>query len=106
MPVTARKARTSDQYDLEARLEAVIDLHLRDMEEHPEMYSAKDRLSAVQYIGMWINRKYGWGDEEVHNAGSAVRKYSGAFLTKPHVVGKQASKSRAESNDSDDDAVA
>lgn len=83
MPV-ARKSRTSDQYDLESRLEKLIHFHLLDMEENPEMYAAKDRLSTIQYVGMFLNRKFGWGEPEVEGVGSAVRKYSGAFrITKP-----------------------
>lgn len=78
MPI-ARKARTSDTYNLEARLETLIHHHLLDMEEHPEMYASKDRLSAIQYIGMFLNRKYGWGEPEAEGVGSAVRRYAGAF---------------------------
>lgn len=79
-----RKARTSDTYNLEARLETLIHHHLLDMEENPEMYASKDRLAAIQYIGMFLNRKYGWGEVEAESVGSAVRKYSGAFrITKP-----------------------
>lgn len=78
MPL-ARKSRTTDQYNLEARLERLIHEHLLDMEEHPEMYASKDRLSTIQYVSGHLNRRYGWGEDENANAGSAVRKYSGAF---------------------------
>lgn len=88
MPAISKKARSSDPHDIERRLEMQIHLHLLDMEENPQMFSPKDRLAAVQYIGMWINRKYGWGDSETEGAGSAVRRYAGAFLTKPTVVTK------------------
>lgn len=91
MPV-ARKARTSDQYNLEARLEQLIHFHLLDIEENPQMHSAKDRLATIQYVGMFLNRKYGWGEPEAEGVGSAVRKYSGAFrITKP----EDAARSRA-----------
>lgn len=83
MPV-ARKARTADTYNLEARLEALIHHHLTDMEEHPEMYASRDRLSTIQYVGAFLNRKFGWGEPEAAGVGSAVKKYSGAFrITKP-----------------------
>lgn len=83
MPVS-HKARTSDQYDLEARLEKLIHFHLLDIEENPQMYAAKDRLATIQYVGMFLNRKFGWGEPEAEGVGSAVRKYSGAFrVTKP-----------------------
>lgn len=82
MPV-ARKARTNDPYNLEARLERLIHVHLLDMEEHPEMYASKDRLSTIQYVSGHLNRRYGWGDDESSTAGSAVRRYAGAFKTKP-----------------------
>lgn len=84
MALTARKARTSDTYNLEARLETLIHHHLLDIEENPDMYAAKDRLATIQYVGMFLNRKYGWGEPENSDVGSAVRKYSGAFrITKP-----------------------
>lgn len=90
----ARKTRTSDPFNLEQRLEKIIHLHLLDMEENPEMYAAKDRLSTIQYVGMFLNRKFGWGEVEGGDVGSAVRKYAGAFRTPPHVagVGKQQSR--------------
>lgn len=88
MPV-ARKSRTNDEYNLEARLEKIIHFHLLDMEENPEMYASKDRLAMIQVVGMFLNRKFGWGEDETAGAGSAVRKYSGAFQTKPNVVARQ-----------------
>lgn len=91
MPVSASKKTrntASDPHDIERRCENQIHLHLLDMEEHPEFYPAKDRLAAIAAIGMWLNRKYGWGDDETAGAGSAVRRYAGAFLTKPVSVTK------------------
>lgn len=87
MPAVSRKARVSDIHEIERRLEMQIHLHLLDMEENPQMFAGKDRLSAIQYIGMYLNRKFGWGEPEEGNVGSAVRKYAGAFRTTPHVVG-------------------
>lgn len=95
MPAISKKARANDIHDIERRLEMQIHLHLLDMEENPEMYAAKDRLSAIQYIGMYLNRKYGWGDPEVEGVGSAVRKYAGAFRTPPHVAGAGAKPARS-----------
>lgn len=86
MPATMKKVRNTsrDPHDIERRLENLIHIHLTDMEENPEMFASKDRLAAIQIIGMFLNRKYGWGEDESAGAGSAVRKYSGAFrVTKP-----------------------
>lgn len=86
MPAISKKVRNTsrDPHDIERRLENQIHLHLLDMEENPQMFAPKDRLAAVQYISMFLNRKYGWGDDEDSGAGSAVRKYSGAFrIAKP-----------------------
>lgn len=97
----AHKSRTSDQYNLEARLEQLIHHHLLDLEENPEMYAAKDRLSTIQYVGMFLNRKFGWGESEAEGAGSSVRKYSrAAFQTPPthgptHGSGRRAADSRS-----------
>lgn len=110
MPV-ARKARTADTYNLEARLETLIHFQLTDMEEHPEMYGSKDRLAVITVVGGFLNRKYGWGDGESPQAGSAVRRYSGAFLTKPNVVSKSSRSTRvsgglaAIADESEDDAA-
>lgn len=111
MPAVARRSRTSDQYDLESRLEKIIHFHLLDMEENPEMYAAKDRLSTIQYVGMFLNRKFGWGEAEGEGVGSAVRKYSGAFrVAKPeaHAARPRAAGARSGSHisiaaDSEDD---
>lgn len=101
MPAS-KKARTSDEYDLEARLEKIIHFHLLDMEENPEMYAAKDRLSTIQYVGMFLNRKYGWGEPEAEGVGSAVRKYArAAFQTPPQI---RSVKTRM--SDDEEDAVA
>lgn len=86
MPATMKKARntSSDPHNIERRLENLIHVHLLDMEENPEMFAAKERLATIAAIGMFLNRKYGWGEDESGNAGSAVRKYSGAFrVAKP-----------------------
>ena len=93
MPAST-KSRTSDRYDLEGRLERIIHFHLLDMEENPEMYASKDRLAAIQYVGMFLNRKYGWGEPEAEGVGSAVRKYAGAFRTPPHGTGARTGSSR------------
>lgn len=95
MAITAKKSRTSDQYNLEARLEQLIHHHLLDLEENPMMYAAKDRLAAIQYIGMFLNRKYGWGEAEGGDVGSSVRKYAGAFRTPPHVVSSRTDRARS-----------
>lgn len=94
MPVS-KKSRTNDEYDLEARLEKIIHFHLLDMEENPEMYAAKDRLSTIQYVGMFLNRKFGWGEPEQEGVGSSVRKYArAAFQTPPDVASRRAAAAR------------
>lgn len=94
----ASKSRTNDRYNLEARLEKLIDSHLQDIEEHPEMYASKDRLAAIQYIGMFLNRKYGWGEPEQEGVGSSVRKYArAAFQTPPYAVGGRTTSARSTS---------
>lgn len=95
MPVISKKTRNtaSDPHDIERRLETLIHLHLLDIEENPEMFAPKDRLATIQCVGMFLNRKYGWGDDESVGAGSAVRKYAGAFRTKPEMRSARASSS-------------
>ena len=85
MPVTKRKERVSDEYNIEERLERQIHLHLKDLEDEPQMFASKDRLQTIQIVGMWLNRKYGWGEEPSAAVGASVRKYAGAFKTKPQV---------------------
>lgn len=95
MPAISKKARANDIHDIERRLELQIHYHLLDMEENPTMFAAKDRLSAIQYIGMYLNRKFGWGDPETGDVGASVRKYAGAFRTPPHVGGGGAKSARS-----------
>lgn len=87
MAVASKKVRntSNDPHNIERRLETLIHLHLLDVEENPEMFAPKDRLATIQIVGMFLNRKYGWGDDESVGAGSAVRKYAGAFRTKPEI---------------------
>lgn len=94
MPAS-KKARVNDVHDIEQRLETIIHHHLLDMEENPEMYAAKDRLAAIQYIGMYLNRKFGWGEPETEGVGSSVRKYArAAFQTPPDVASRRAASAR------------
>jgi hypothetical protein len=78
---------SSDPYDIHNRMERQIDLLLKEMEEEPERFAFKERLALVTTLGMYLTRniKLSAADESV-NAGSAVRKYSGAFKTS-HVAG-------------------
>ena len=90
------KRRTRDQYDLEGRLERLIHEHLLDMEERPSMQSSKDRLATIQYVGMFLNRKFGWGETGGEDVGSSVRKYArAAFQTPPYAVGGRATGGRS-----------
>jgi hypothetical protein len=77
----------SDGFNIHHRVEAQIDLLLKEMEETPENFAFKERLALITTLGMYLTRnlKLSAADESVH-AGSAVRKYSGAFKT-AHVSG-------------------
>ena len=74
-----------DPFNLQHRLEKVIDSLLTEFEQSPELFSIKDKLYMIQYGGMWLTRKNAWTpkveDEPVDTGGSAVRKYAGAFRT-------------------------
>lgn len=109
MPVTtAKKTRStaSDPHNIERRLETLIHLHLLDIEENPEMFAPKDRLATIQCVGMFLNRKYGWGDDESVGAGSAVRKYSGAFrVMKPTKPTRVSGGAQVDSTDDEEDAA-
>ena len=74
-----------DPFNINARLEKVIDALLTDFEQSPEIFALKDKLYIVQYVSMFLHRKNSWTpkveDEPVDTGGSAVRKYAGAFRT-------------------------
>lgn len=70
-----------DPHNLKRRLENVADIVFTRIEDEPDMFDVKQLLSAVQIIGMWLTREVKLGDEESSSAGSAVRKFSGAFKT-------------------------
>ena len=93
----ALKARTQDKYNLEERLETLIHEHLLDLEENPNMYASKDRLATIQYVGMFLNRKFGWGETESAGVGSSVRKYAAAFKTNTSTAQANAAGGRAKS---------
>ena len=80
------KEESGDPFDLQHRIEKVIDSLLTDFEQSPELFSIKDKLYIVQYGGMWITRKTAWTPKETNEpvdtaSGSAVRRYQGAFKT-------------------------
>lgn len=77
----------SDPFKIHYRVEAQIDLLLREMEEHPDQFAFKERLAMVTTVGMYLTRNIKLvAANESDNAGSAVRKYAGAFKT-THVSG-------------------
>ena len=71
-----------DPHDIHRRVEDQIHLILLEMEENPERFALKDRLSMVQIVGMYLTRNLKLvSDESISTAGTAVRKYAGAFKT-------------------------
>ena len=72
---------SNDPHNILRRLQNQIHLLLLEMEERPDEFDHKERLSAVQIIGMFLTRNEKLGDENERQSGSAIRKYSGAFRT-------------------------
>lgn len=68
-------------HDIQKRLEYQIHLLLAEMEEQPEMFDFKIRLTVVEKVGMYLTRQQKLGDDVGSLAGSTVRKYAGAFQT-------------------------
>lgn len=104
-----KKTIGDDEYNLHPRLEKLIDEILREIEERGDVFSAKEKLSVVQIVGMYLNRKSGWSAEDESDAGgSAVRRYAGAFKTNVARGGKGRSGPalRALTDDSDADTAA
>lgn len=72
-----------DPFDLHHRTELVYDWLLDDWEKNPDMKNRTDALKIMQVGGMFLTRNIKLKDvaDEQH-AGSAVKKYSGAFRVK------------------------
>ena len=95
-PADAQPQNNSDNHDIHRRLEWQIHLILEEMEDAPDHFSLKDRLSLVQIVGMYLTRDIKLkAANESDTGGSAVRKYSGAFQT--HVAGSRARSARSAS---------
>lgn len=83
-----------DKYDLQGRVEKVIDSLLTEFEQQPLHFDIRSKLAIVQYVSSYLARRARVDDgDEPDTAGSAVRKYSGAFKT--NVVGRGKRNSRS-----------
>jgi hypothetical protein len=105
-----RSGSNSDPFNIHQRVERQIDMLLKEMEDEPERFDFKSRLSMVQIVGMYLTRniKLNAADES-DNSGSTVRRYAGAFKTKNAGSGGTPSTRRASlaiAHDSDDDDTA
>lgn len=82
MPAKAseKPRKAKDEYNIHGRLEKLISDVFDEYEKNPELFAIKDKLSVIQYVGMWLTRniKLQEATDEQHT-GSAVAKYSGAF---------------------------
>lgn len=84
-----------DKFDIQGRLEKVIDSLLTEFEQQPLHFGIKEKLAIVQYVSSYLARRARLDDgDESDTAGSAVRKYSGAFQT-TNVAGKRGRNSRS-----------
>lgn len=71
-----------DPHDLKARLENIADILFGRIEKNPNSFDTKELLSAIQIVGMWLTRETKLAnDSDSGVAGSAVRKYAGAFAS-------------------------
>ena len=79
--------QTREELNLHKRLDHQIHLLLEEVEEDPERFGFKERLSMVTTIGMYLTRdiKITAAENESKPSGSSVRKYQSAFRT--NVVG-------------------
>ena len=69
-----------DPHNLKTRLENIASIIFDRIEKDPAKYETKELLSTIQIIGMWLTRETKLADSSDSNiAGSAVRKYAGAF---------------------------
>ena len=71
--------KTTDEFNLHRRLRNQIHLHLLEMEERPEMFAAKDRLAAIQQIGMYLTREIKISAADESDSGAKARAYTAAF---------------------------
>ena len=69
-----------DPHNLKARLENAADILFKRIEADPDLMETRVLLSAIQIVGMWLTREVKLtNDSDADIAGSAVRKYAGAF---------------------------
>ena len=100
------KEGNNRDFDIHYRVEHQIHLLLKEMEDEPERFAFKERLSLVQIVGMYLTRdiklRADADERGATNSGSAVRKYSGAFKT--NVARGRAGTARPRLAAADDDA--
>ena len=101
-----------DPYDIHSRLQKLISDVFDEYENDPKLFSIKDKLAVIQYVGMWMTRDLKIQDAtDESNAGSAVAKYSGAFRVKNATGSRKAPArpalvhSSADDDDDGDDAA-
>ena len=81
-PAEQPKAKQDDPLNLHARTEAVYDWLLKDWEDNPDLKNRNDAIKLIQYGGMFLTRNLKLQEAaDESNAGSAVKRYSGAFRT-------------------------
>lgn len=69
-----------DPHNLKSRLENIADILFTRIETNPKAFETRELLSAIQIVGMWLTRETKLADSSDSGvAGSAVRKYAGAF---------------------------
>lgn len=106
-----RPKAKDDPFDLQYRLEKVADWLLADWEDNKDMKNRPDALKILQYGSMFTTRNSKLKDvAEESAAGSAVKKYSGAFRVKAAAETKAPTKPALVAydggdNDPDDDAA-
>lgn len=84
-----KPSSNSDPFNLHHRTEQVYDWLLSDWEDNPDIKNRADAIKILQYGGMFLTRNIKLKDAaDEPLAGSAVRRYSGAFKTS-HVTGSR-----------------
>lgn len=94
-----------DKYDLQGRVEKVIDSLLTEFEQQPLHFDIRSKLAIVQYVSSYLARRARVDDGDEPEAGSAVRRYAGAFQT-TNVGNRRTSRAKPAVYDLDSDDAA